>query len=66
MGKATCLYTKEIRGCSDLLIMSSHEHIVLNVHEHHEHYAWQNLSEVPPGGLAPGDGRHREPRGLVL
>jgi hypothetical protein len=68
MGKAARLYMKEIRGCSDLLTMSIHEHIVLNVliYEQHEHYAWQNLLEVPSGGLAPDDGRHREPRDLVL
>jgi hypothetical protein len=39
MGKASRLYTKEIRSCLDLLNMSIHEHVVLSVlkHEHHEH-----------------------------
>jgi hypothetical protein len=31
MGKAVRLYTKEIRSCLGLLIMSIHEHIVLSV-----------------------------------
>jgi hypothetical protein len=31
MGKGARLYTKEIRSCSGLLIMSIHEHIVLSV-----------------------------------
>jgi hypothetical protein len=31
LGKAVRLYTKEIRSCSGLLIMSIHEHVVLSV-----------------------------------
>jgi hypothetical protein len=31
MGKVVRLYTKEIRSCLGLLILSIHEHIVLSV-----------------------------------
>jgi hypothetical protein len=31
IGKATHLYIKEIRSCSDLLTLSIHEHVVLSV-----------------------------------
>jgi hypothetical protein len=31
IGKATHLYIKKIHSCLDLLIMSIHEHVMLNV-----------------------------------
>jgi hypothetical protein len=54
--QATRLYIKEIRGCSGLLTMSIHEHVVLSVlrHEHHEHYTWQDQGRGSAG--LPGAG----------